>query len=101
MIYRVLTASFNEQNYPSYSQPTFGGAWMVGGVFCDVPFPNKKNNHKAKFFFTEKGWRNGRNYVLQQIREMGLTHKIICRKNPKRSEIVYQDKFQVAVLPRR
>lgn len=76
-----------------------GGVWAVGGLDIDVPFPKGKHHPKARFYFTEAGWRRSRKMILAQAKEQGKKVRVECRKNPKRSEIVYQDKWQVSLLP--
>lgn len=57
------------------------------------------NNERARFYFTERGWKLiGRHLAAMAVRH-GHVVKIIRRKNPDRSQIVYEDELQVAILP--
>jgi hypothetical protein len=76
------------------------GVFMAGlsEGLGDTPYP-RLANPRARFFFTEAGWkRYGRN-VYAAARQRGHRIKLIRRKNPARSQVFYQDAFQVAVLP--
>jgi len=77
---------------------------MIGTMFADemnllgLKPPRKKINPRARFYFTEKGWDEiGRN-LYDEIARQGYKPKIECRKNPKRSDCVYRDAYQVAIL---
>jgi hypothetical protein len=56
---------------------------------------------RARFYFTERGWREVGRYLAGEGRRRGLVLKVIRRKNPRRSQIVYRDALQVAILPQR
>jgi len=61
--------------------------------------PRKKNiNQRARFYFTEKGWQEIGRYLFSDAKRRGLNPRIIRRKNPKRSAVVYADSYQVALL---
>jgi hypothetical protein len=54
---------------------------------------------RARFYFTEEGWdRFGRELVRRATKRM-LYPRVEKRKNPKPSEVVYQDRWQVVVIP--
>jgi len=62
--------------------------------------PKKKNiNPRARFYFTEKGWNEVGRKLFDLACEQHYHPKIIRLKNPKRSDVVYADPYQVAVLP--
>ena len=56
-------------------------------------------NQKARFYFTEKGYHECGKDFIEEAREYGQILQVIKRKNPKKSQIVYQDEYQVAILP--
>lgn len=64
------------------------------------PPPKVRIPDKARFWFTEEGWtRYGCKLAAQARNQFGFVVKVIKRKNPKKSSVVYQDEFQVALLP--
>ena len=77
-----------------------GGAWQFAGF--DVPpelkAPRKSFSNKAKFYFTEKGYKLAKETILKCAKEMNWGVRVIKRKNPKKSQIVFQDEYQVAIL---
>lgn len=107
MIYRLLIDTITHTFDPAT------GAWLdlpsgtnLRGVFMaglsegleDIPYPWLEHP-RARFYFTEAGWkRYGRN-VYAAARRRGHRIRLIRYKNPARSQIVYSDPFQVAVLP--
>lgn len=58
-------------------------------------------NARARFYFTELGWRQVGRFVASRARQMGHAVKVIRRKNPRSSEIAYRDAYQLALLPSR
>lgn len=67
--------------------------WVLG-----LPAPHI-TNPRARFYFTEDGWQRVGRYVALAGQQAGHQMKVIRRKNPRRSQIVYQDALQVAILP--
>lgn len=65
---------------------------------CGLPVPKGKINQRARFYFTEFGWREVGRHIYAQAFEDGAQPKVIRIKNPKKSAAVYQDKYQVAIL---
>jgi hypothetical protein len=57
-------------------------------------------NLRARFYFTESGWEQVGRHVAAEARRLGHVVKVIRRKEPNLSEVVYRDDLQVAVLPR-
>jgi hypothetical protein len=55
-------------------------------------------NPRARFFFTDRGWRDIGRHLYSEARRLKLSPRIERRKNPKASEIVYGDTYQVALL---
>ena len=64
----------------------------------DLPAPSI-GNPRARFWFTEAGWdRYGRATLAEAMRS-GRMYRLLRKKNPPRSAVVYRDKWQVALLP--
>jgi hypothetical protein len=59
------------------------------------------SNPRARFYFTELGWLTVGRHVAAEARRLGHVVKIVRRKNPSQSQIVYKDKLQMAILQRR
>jgi hypothetical protein len=59
------------------------------------------SNPRARFYFTELGWLTVGRHVAAEARRLGHVVKIVRRKNPSQSQIVYNDKLQMAILQRR
>jgi hypothetical protein len=56
-------------------------------------------NEKARFYFTEAGWRRAGRVIAVEARRCGHVIRVIRRKEPSTSQVVFRDEFQVAVLP--
>lgn len=56
-------------------------------------------NPRARFYFTERGWEKYGRILASEARKRGHAVKVIRRKEPARSQVVYRDEFQVALLP--
>jgi hypothetical protein len=56
-------------------------------------------NPRARFYFTEAGWEQVGKTVAANARREERVVKVIRRKNPEASQIVYQDALQVAIIP--
>lgn len=56
-------------------------------------------NEKARFYFTEAGWRRAGRVIAVEARRSGHVIRVIRRKEPSTSQVVFRDEFQVAVLP--
>jgi hypothetical protein len=56
---------------------------------------------RVRFWFTERGWRAYGLRVAAEARASGRTFRVIRRKNPPKSMVVYRDDWQVALLPDR
>ena len=59
------------------------------------------SNPRARFWFTERGWRAYGLRVVAEARASGRTFRVIRRKNPSKSMVIYRDDWQVALLPDR
>ena len=106
MIYRVI----GESNYPRWNYGTdppqlvrpFGN--LVGAMYADwippdLPAPKVRINERARFWFTEAGFDRYGRVTLDTAMQSGRAYRLLVRKNPPRSAIVYRDKWQVALLP--
>jgi hypothetical protein len=79
------------------------GAFNAGlgdGAWGDLPMP-LLSNPRVRFWFTERGWRAYGLRVAAAARASRRTYRVIRRKNPSRSIVVYRDDWQVALLPDR
>jgi hypothetical protein len=79
------------------------GAFSAGvaqGAWDDLPTP-MVSNPRVRFWFTERGWRAYGLRVAAQARASGRPFRVIRRKNPPRSMVLYRDDWQVALLPDR
>lgn len=76
------------------------GAFSAGVVdgFSAVPAP-RVSNPRVRFYFTALGWEQFGDAVIAAARAEGRAVRVIRRKNPPRSQILYQDAYQVAILP--
>jgi hypothetical protein len=75
----------------------------AGDCFGDIMFARGLwapliQNPRARFYFTERGWEKVGKFVASDARQKGFLMRVIRRKNPPASQIVYQDDFQVALL---
>lgn len=75
-----------------------GALLAMIGDFGDLPAPHV-TNPRARFWFTEAGWAKHGNAMIAAARQSGRTWRLLKRKNPPKSAVVYRDKWQVALLP--
>jgi len=73
-------------------------AGMGGGDWSDLPMP-LISHPRARFWFTEDGWRRYGRRVAAAAAASGRPYRVLRRKNPPVSSVVYRDRWQVAVLP--
>ena len=66
----------------------------------DLPMPYL-TNPRVRFWFTERGWRTYGLRVAAAAQASGRTYRVLRRKNPPKSMVVYRDDWQVALLPDR
>jgi hypothetical protein len=92
----------HDRGQTTFRSRLIGAGSVLGGTMWErrLPAPDF-DNPRARFYFTEKGWRRVGRYVAAAGRQSGHVVQVIRRKNPRRSEIVFQDDLQVALLPRR
>jgi hypothetical protein len=79
------------------------GAYSAGiadDAWDDLPMPFL-TNPRVRFWFTERGWRAYGLQVAAKARASGRAYRVIRRKNPPRSMVIYRDEWQVALLPDR
>jgi hypothetical protein len=79
------------------------GAYTAGladDAWGGLPMP-ALSNPRVRFWFTERGWRVYGLRVTAEARASGRAFRVIRRKNPPRSAVVYRDDWQVALLPER
>jgi hypothetical protein len=108
LIYRVVGAStewvWSEESGATEVSPSQGrlmGAFNAGladGAWGDLPMP-MLSNPRVRFWFTERGWRTYGLRVAAGARASGRSFRVIRRKNPSKSMVVYRDDWQVALLP--
>lgn len=56
-------------------------------------------NRRARFYFTERGWEKVGRYVVAEAERLGHVVKVVRRKEPDTSRVIYEDELQVALLP--
>ena len=108
MIYRILIDTVAYEHDPTTQQSrSVPSGTRLRGVFtagfseglADLPYP-RITNPRARFYFTEIGWHTYGRHVSAAARHHGHVVRVIRCKNPDRSQIVYRDDYQVALLPR-
>jgi hypothetical protein len=75
-------------------------AQLADGAWGGLPVP-LVSNPRVRFWFTERGWRDYGLRVAAGARASGRTYRVLRRKNPSKSIVVYRDDWQVALLPDR
>jgi hypothetical protein len=111
LIYRVIGQSsvwvWSEESGAmeiSLSSGQLMGAFNAGiadDAWGDLPMPLRVSNPRARFWFTERGWREYGLRVATEARASGRAFRVIRRKNPPKSMVIYRDDWQVALLPDR
>jgi hypothetical protein len=110
LIYRVVGESsvwvWSEESGALEISPSPGrlmGAFNAGvadEAWGDLPMP-LLSNPRVRFWFTERGWRAYGLRVAAGARASGRAFRVVRRKNPPKSMVVYRDDWQVALLPDR
>src|SRR5277367_5360955 len=108
LIYRVVGESSEwvwseESGALEISLGRLMGAFSAGiadEAWGDLPMPFL-SNPRVRFWFTERGWRAYGLRVAAGARASGRAFRVIRRKNPSKSMVVYRDDWQVALLPDR
>jgi hypothetical protein len=75
-------------------------AGLADRAWGDLPMP-ALSNPRVRFWFTERGWRAYGLRVAAEARASGRAFRVIRRKNPSKSMVIYRDDWQVALLPDR
>lgn len=104
MIYRIIVDECLE-GVPT-GQGRLGGlvnSHLLSGMMdrLGVHPPAKVDNLKVRYYFTEAGWRQAGRLIAVEARESGHTVRVIRRKEPNASQVVFRDELQLAVLPSR
>lgn len=106
MIYRILCNSASDVReepdgtYSAIPEGRLKGAFLAGISGFDLVVPSF-DNPRARFYFTEAGWKQVGRIVAANARREGRVVKVIRQKNPHKSQIVYRDELQVAIVPRK
>jgi hypothetical protein len=108
MIYRILTGVTHEwwdatrETYVRELLPMLGAGSTLAGLMWELHLPAPDlTNDRVRFWFTERGWDRFGRALASEGRRRGYVVKVIRRKNPRRSQIVFADAWQVALLPQR
>jgi len=110
MIYRILIDQWfslpNARNRDGLViEGRMGG--VAGGLFnglgdtmdeLGLPAPCI-TTRRARFYFTEIGWKRVGQALAADARRRGHVIRVIRRKRPRPSQIVYRDILQLAILP--
>jgi len=70
----------------------------LGAGWRDLPMPGV-HDRRLRFWFTEAGWRQYGQDVCAAAKADGHIVRVLRRKNPRRSQVAYRDRYQVALLP--
>ena len=105
MIYRILAATqlgeWDDTRKEWFTVPgPLQGGFMAGLGGFDLDMPDIKNP-RTRFYFTEKGWCELGKAIVAQARRDGVHVRILRRKNPLPSQIIFEDDLQMALLPRK
>jgi hypothetical protein len=86
-------------NEPNVGRRRLMGAYAAGGMgWGTLPRPHI-GNRRARFYFTEAGWHKIGRAILMDARRRGIMIRVVRLKNPPLSQVIYRDKWQVAILP--
>ena len=58
-------------------------------------------NRRARFYFTQAGWEKVGRRLAAEAKRHGHSVKVIRRKEPRESQVVYRDELQIAILSTR
>jgi hypothetical protein len=107
MIYRILINEHywvwdgeKKEEVLKYGNKLKGARYGLSDLMWELHLPAPElNNPRTRFYFTELGWRKIGRLLVREAKKRGYMLKVIRRKNPRRSQIVYRDKLQMAILP--
>jgi hypothetical protein len=104
LIYRIIVDECFE-GLPT-GQGRLGGlvnSHLLSGMLdqLGIRAPSRLDNRKVRFYFTEKGWRQAGRLIAVEAREKGHAVRVIRRKEPHESQVVFRDELQLAILPNR
>ena len=91
MFYRVVAGT---QQYRAAG----GGVYDWSNALLGLPCPHLRNR-RARFWFTKMGWKRFGQSLIRGLKEEGFTVVIKTCRSPTHSAIVYEDNWQVAILP--
>lgn len=74
------------------------GVAGFGFLMEDLPVPTI-TNRRARFYFKLKGWHKFGQHIYWAARKRGHTVQLQRRSRPPGSRIIYEDEYQLAVLP--
>lgn len=74
------------------------GAAGYGFLMEELPVP-AITNRRTRFYFTRKGWHTFGRHIYWAARRRGQTVQVRRRARPPASQIVYEDEYQLAILP--
>jgi hypothetical protein len=95
----AMEISLSPSPSPGRLMGAFNGR-LADDAWGDLPMPYL-TNPRVRFWFTERGWRAYGLQVAAAARASGRTYRVVRRKNPSKSKVVYRDEWQVALLPDR
>ena len=94
LVWQFVLPATREDQKMTGAGTCFGNIMFMHGL----PAPLIQNP-RARFYFTEKGWNKVGRFVTCEAQKKGFVMKVIRRKNPAASQIVYRDGLQVSLLP--
>jgi hypothetical protein len=101
MLYRIVCNGHPLLSGHHSARQRLLGAFSAGVHGFDQLNTPQITNKRARFYFTEKGWKLFGRVVAANARKAGLVARVRRCKNPDSSQIIYEDEFQVALLVRK
>ncbi len=76
---------------------------MCGGFYAmlqgfNLQYP-EITEPRARFYFTERGWQELGREIVAKAKSEGHIVRVLRRKDPSDSQIIYKDDLQLAILP--
>ena len=103
MIYRIIVDECREGASTGFGRlGGLMGSHLLGSLMdkFGVRMPGF-DSPKARFYFTEVGWRKAGRAIAAEARSCGHAVRVVRRKEPDASQVVFRDEVQVAILPSR